>query len=549
MKPDTLHSPEGNTAFIENSKRLGWSGKSGTEGKAKVARRILLIVRDGWGYTKDKKGNAAAHADVPNNSRYEREYPWTLLKCTGNAVGLPEGTQGGSEPGHLTMGAGRIVWQPFEDINRKIRSGEFFKNKALMLAIDNCNKNGSDLHLMGLFSDQGVHGTTEHLYALLKLAKRNGLKKVFVHAFLDGRDCPEKSASKYLSEFSKKTKKTGIGKIASICGRYYAMDRDNNWGRIEKAYRLLVFGEGFDENNAENAIKNAYRRGDKTDYYVQPIVMVDGEGKPLATIKDGDSVIFWNFRSDRSRQITHALASKKFGKFKRGKAPNMVFVCMSEYDKKFKLPVAFPQLEVKNNLGSLLAARGLKQLRIAETEKYAHVTFFFNSQVEEPNKGEDRIMVPSPKVPSYDQKPEMSAFEITDRLVPEINSAKYDFILVNYANGDLVGHSAKMGAGVKACEAVDKCVGRVVEAGLKKGYVCLLTGDHGNVECMFYPSGEPKPSHGMNPVPFFLISNESGLKKAKLKSGCGLKDIAPTIIGLMGLKKPKEMEWQSLIKT
>lgn len=512
----------------------------------KPKRRVLLIVRDGWGFTKERKGNAVANANVPNNKRYEKEFPWTLLKCTGNSVGLPEGTQGGSEPGHLTMGAGRIVWQPYEDINCKIKSGEFFKNRVLMLAVENCKRKNSSLHLMGLFSEEGIHGTTEHLYALLELAKRNGLKNVFVHAFLDGRDVPEKSAKKYFGEFSKKSKNIGVGKIASICGRYYAMDRDNNWDRTEKAYRLLVFGEGFKETNPLKAVENAYKRGDKTDYYVQPIVMTEN-GKPIATIKDNDSVIFWNFRSDRSRQITHALTGKEFGKFERGKVPKTIYACMSEYDKNFRLPVAFPQLEVKNNLGNLLAKNGLKQLRIAETEKYAHVTFFFNSQAENPNKGEDRIMIPSPKVPSYDQKPEMSAFEITNRLVKEIKSGKYDFILVNYANGDLVGHSASMEAGIKACEAVDKCVGMVVDAALSKGYTCLLTGDHGNIECMFYPNGEPNPSHGTNPVPFFVISNENSLKNIKLRKGCGLQDVAPTIINLMGLKKSKEMEGKSLI--
>jgi 2,3-bisphosphoglycerate-independent phosphoglycerate mutase len=351
----------------------------------------------------------------------------------------------------------------------------------------------------------------------------------------------------YFERFFGKSRELGIGKIATISGRYYAMDRDNNWDRVEKAYRLFVFGEGFKEKDVKTAIENAYKRGDKTDYYVQPIVMVGENQAPLATMKDGDSVIFWNFRSDRAREITYALAGENFDKFGRGRPPKLTYVCMSNYDKGLALPVAFQQLEVKNNLGSILAAGGLKQLRIAETEKYAHVTFFFNSQVEEPNPGEDRIMVPSPKVPSYDQKPEMSAFEITDRLVPEIEKCKYDFILANYANGDLVGHSAIMQAGIKACEAVDKCVGRAVEAGLSKGYVCLLTGDHGNIECMFYPNGEPNPSHGNNQVPFFVISNDAGLKKARLRPGCGLQDIAPTVLELMGLPKPKEMTGKSLI--
>ncbi len=516
--------------------------------KKHVRNKVILIVRDGWGYTKEKKGNAAAHAATPNNDWFESEYPWTLLKCTGNAVGLPEGTQGGSEPGHLTMGAGRVVWQPFEAINRSIKSGEFFRNEALMKAVDNCRKKGSALHLMGLFSDEGIHGTIEHLYALMELAKKNGLKKVFVHCFLDGRDVPERSAGKYIRDFEKRSKKLGVGIIASITGRYYAMDRDNNWDRTEKAYRMLVYGDGHKDEDALTALKKAYDSGDPTDYYVQPIVIADSNGEPVATIGDGDSVIFWNFRSDRARQITYALTNKKFRHFRRGQAPNITYVCMSRYDKELNLPVAFPQLHVENNLGSVLAERGLSQLRIAETEKYAHVTFFFNSQVEKPYKGEDRILVPSPKVPSYAEKPEMSAFEITDKLVPKIRKGDYHFILVNYANGDLVGHSASMDAGVKACEAVDKCVGRVVEAALDESYVCLVTGDHGNIECMFYPNGEPNPSHGTNPVPFFLITNDEDLKEARLMKGMGLKDIAPTVLKLMGMAKPAEMDGQPIIE-
>ncbi len=513
----------------------------------KPKRRVLLIVRDGWGYTKEEKGNAVYHAHTPNNDFYEKNYPWTLLKCTGNAVGLPEGTQGGSEPGHLTMGAGRVVWQPYEDINLSIRDGKFFGNKALLTAMDNCRKSGTSLHLMGLFSDQGVHGTVEHMYALLEFAKRYGLKNVYVHAFLDGRDAPERSAEKFVKEFMTRSRKIGTGTLASMVGRYYAMDRDTNWDRTEKAYHLLVSGRGFKELDPLKALQNAYKRGDRTDYYVRPIVMVDELGNPLTTIKNGDSVIFWNFRSDRARELTYALTQKSFSHFARGKVPDTTYVCMSRYDKNLTLPVAFPQLDVKNNLGNVLAASKLKQLRIAETEKYAHVTFFFNSQVEKPNPGEDRIMVPSPKVPSYEDKPEMSAPQITEKLVPEIRKGKYDFILVNYANGDLVGHSANFEAGKKACETVDECVGRIVDAALEKDYTCLITGDHGNIEFMFYPNGEPNPSHGTNPVPFFLISNDSLLRKAELDEGLGLSSVAPTILGLMGIRKPKDMTSGSII--
>ncbi len=509
-------------------------------------KKIILIIRDGWGYSKQVKGNAVRNAKTPNNDFYEKNYPWTTLNCSGNAVGLPGGTQGGSEPGHLTMGAGRIVWQPYEDINRKIKSGEFFKNKALLKAIQNCKKHNSKLNLIGLFSDQGVHGTVMHLYALLRLAKKNNLNKVYVHCFLDGRDVPERSAKGFIKDFLKESKKIGVGEIATIVGRYYAMDRDTNWGRTEKAYNLLTKGEGFKEKDPLKALDNAYKRGEKTDYYVKPTAIVNA-GEPVALIEDNDSVIFWNFRSDRARQITYALTNKTFTKFKREKRLKLTFVCMSRYDKKLTLPVAFPQLTVKNNLGNIISKKGLKQLRIAETEKYAHVTFFFNSQIEKPNKGEDRIMVPSPKVLSYDLKPEMSAFEITEKLLPQIKRNKYDLIIVNFANGDLVGHSANLSAGIKACEAVDKCVGKIVDLALKKDYTILLTGDHGNVEIMFYPNGEVCPAHGTNPVPFILVSNDKKLKSCKLKEGMGLQDIAPTILNLMGIKKPKEMTGNSLI--
>ena len=507
--------------------------------------RVILVVRDGWGYTEETKGNAVRQANVPNDTRYMREYPWTLLKCTGNAVGLPEGTQGGSEPGHLTMGAGRIVWQPFEDINQAIYNGSFYENPALLSAIENCKENGSVLHLMGLLSDQGIHGSTFHLYSLLELAKRQGLKDVYIHCFLDGRDVPERSAKGFIEEMLKQIREKGVGRIATMVGRYYAMDRDTNWDRTLKAYDLLTQGEGWKETDPLEAIDHAYRQGDPTDYYIQPIVMVE-DGKPVATIDAEDSVIFWNFRSDRARQITYALTQNGFDHFPRKKFPRVHFVCMSGYDKHLALPVAFPQNTVENNLAQVLAAKGLRQLRIAETEKYAHVTFFFNSQIEDPVEGEDRILVPSSKVPSYEEKPEMSACEITEKLLPEIVKDVYDFILVNYANGDLVGHSANMPAGIKACEVVDECVGRVVNVGLSKGYTILVTGDHGNIETMFYPNGEPNPSHGTNPVPFIIISHDPQLRKVELKEGLGLSCVSPTILKLMSIPKPQEMTAESL---
>ncbi len=505
------------------------------------------MVRDGWGYTKETKGNAVYLADTPNNDAYMEVYPWTLLKCTGNAIGVPEGTQGGSEPGHLTMGAGRVVWQPLEEINRSIRDGGFFENEALLDTIRRLKEGGGRLHLMGLLSDQGIHGTTAHLYALLELAHRHGLDEVYIHCFLDGRDVPERSAKKYLSEIIRQTEEKDVGKIASLVGRYYAMDRDTNWDRTKKAYDLLTLGEGHKETDVFSAIDNAYKRGDETDYYIRPKVLVDGEGRPVATVDDGDTVVFWNFRSDRARQLTYALTQSDFDKFPRRKFPRIKFVCMSVYDRHLDLPVVFPQMEVKNNLGKVLSNLGLRQLRIAETEKYAHVTFFFNSQVEDPYPGEDRILVPSPKVPSYEEKPEMSASEINSKLLSEIRSGRYDFILVNYANGDLVGHSANLEAGVKACEAVDKCVGQVVEVGLERGYVVIVTGDHGNIETMFYPDGTPNPSHGTNPVPFILINNDMELMHTKLRSGLGLSSVAPTILSLMGIEKPQEMTGENIV--
>jgi 2,3-bisphosphoglycerate-independent phosphoglycerate mutase len=505
-----------------------------------AARKVILIVRDGWGYSNEIFGNAVRQAKSLNDTRYMREYSWTTLKCSGNSIGLPEGTQGGSEPGHLTMGAGRVVWQPFEEINQAIYDGSFYLNPALLSAIDNCKRNDSALHLMGLLSDQGIHGSTFHLYALLELAKRREMEKVYIHCFLDGRDVPERSAKNFIEETLKQIKNKGVGKIASIVGRLYAMDRDLNWDRTLKAYELLTQGIGFKETDPILAVDHAYEREDLTDYYIKPIVIMNN-GKPLANLRDEDSIIFWNFRSDRARQITYALNKLDFNDFPRNVWPHIHFVCMSGYDRHLSLPVAFPQISIENNLAQVLARNGLKQLRIAETEKSAHVTFFFNSQIEDPVKGEDRIFVPSPKVENYQEKPEMSAPEVTEKLLQEIRKEIYDFILINYANCDLVGHSANLLAGIKAVEVVDECTGKIVDAGLSRGYTILVTGDHGNIETMFYPNGDPNPSHGSNQVPFIIISNEVSLKDVKLMKGAGLSNIAPTILQLMGLPIPHEM--------
>ncbi len=511
-------------------------------------RKIILVVRDGWGYTEETTGNAAYMAETPNNDQYMRDYPWTTLKCTGNAVGLPDGTQGGSEPGHLTMGAGRVVWQPLEEINRAIKNGSFFEKQPFKETLEYLRKTGGRLHLAGLFSDQGIHGTVHHLHALLDLAKRNSINKVFVHCFLDGRDVPERSAVEFLYETQHVMNAKGLGRYASLIGRYYAMDRDTNWDRTKEAYDLLTLGRGEKQFNPFDALERQYESDpDLTDYYVKPISLINEDGSPIATLDDGDAFILWNFRSDRARQITYALTQPDFQGFKREKTPEIFYVCMSVYDQKLGLPVVFTQHKVTHNLGEVISRHGLHQLRIAETEKYAHVTFFFNSQIETPNIGEDRILVPSPKVPSYEDKPEMSAYEITAKLVPEIKRDFYDFILVNYANGDLVGHSANLQAGVKAATVVDECLGEVVRTGLSTGYVVMVTGDHGNIETMFYPDGSPNPSHGVNPVPFILISNEQRLRDIKLREGKGLSCIAPTILELLGLPKPPEMTSESLL--
>ena len=502
---------------------------------------LVLIVRDGLGFSEIKKGNAIANAKLPNDSLYRKKYPTTLLECSGNAVGLPAGTQGGSEVGHLTIGAGRIVWQSLEMIKRAIKDNSFFSNPILLDAIQNCKKHDSALHLMGLFSDVGVHATTEHAYALLELAKKHHLKKVYIHAFLDGRDVPERSAHTYVLKTNQKIREIGVGKIASVIGRYYAMDRDKNWDRTQKAFDLLVNARGFKAESAEEAILNAYVRGDKTDYYVQPTVVVENE-KLVATVQKNDSVIFYNFRSDRTRQLTSLLTGKKCP-FKIDK-PRMHFVCFSDYDPEFKLPIAFPQIAVTHNIGYCISHADVRQLRIAETEKYAHVTFFFNSQIEKPFSKEDRILVPSPKVPSYDVKPEMSAYEITHHLLTAMEKRDYAFVLVNFANPDLVGHSGNYKATIKCCEVVDECVGRIVKEVLKKDGVVLLTADHGNAEQMLYSNGEPCPSHTTNKVPFTVISNHI---THELKDGKGLQDIAPTVLKLLGIPKPVIMTGESLI--
>ncbi len=512
------------------------------------AKKVYLMILDGFGEGKDYPGNAVTHAKMPNLNGLKKEYPLTLLTAHGESVGLPEGTQGGSEVGHFTIGAGRVIFQTLEEIDRSIRNGEFFKKPALVEACERVKKNDKAvLHLLGMISDQGVHSHVDHLFALMKLAKDQGIAKIFIHAITDGRDVPEKSADKYIKMIQEKITEMGMGpgssneaKIATMIGRYYAMDRDKNWDRTQIAYDLYTLGKGHEETDPLQALKNAYARGAQTDYYIDAIVF-----DKQATIQDKDSVIFWNFRTDRTRQITQCFTGEAEIGFKPEKTVRPFFVCFGDYSK--VAPVVFPTVVVKNNLGSVIEQNNLKQLRIAETEKYAHVTYFFNSQVEEPFKNEDRIMIPSPKTPSYAQKPEMSAREVTDAVLKEIDKDEYNLIVQNFANTDLVGHSGDYDATVKACEVVDECIGRIAAKTIEQGYDLIITADHGNAEYMIYEdTGEPCPSHTKNPVIFLLVSKR--FEKDKLRDGGSLEDIAPTILKMMDIQQPAEMTGHSLIQ-
>jgi 2,3-bisphosphoglycerate-independent phosphoglycerate mutase len=494
-------------------------------------KKTLLIVLDGYGEGKDYQYNAITRGKTPFLNSLRKNYPKTILRADSEDVGLPKNTMGGSEVGHFTMGAGRIVFQSLEEINRSIRKGEFFKKKELKALAKNCKKNDSKFHILGMISDEGVHSHIDHLFTLLKFAKKEKIKKVYIHAITDGRDVPERSADKFIKKINSKIEELKLGKIATIIGRYYAMDRDTNYDRTQKAYDLYTLGKGTKETTALQAIKNEYKRGTKTDYYIKPILL-DKKG----LIEQKDSVVFFNYRTDRAKQITEAFTEKNF---------KPKFVCFGPYSK--IAPVLFPANKVKNNLGEILSKNGKKQLRIAETEKFAHVTFFFNSQIKEPFKGETQILIPSPKVPSYAQKPEMSAKKITSTLLKELNSDKnYDFILLNFANCDLVGHSGEFKAAVKAVETLDKSLSKIVPKALEKNYTVIVTADHGNAEFMKYKNGEACPAHTLNPVIFILVSKEKiVLRKEKT---LGLKDIAPTVLDILGIKQPKEMTGKSLIK-
>ena len=496
-----------------------------------------LIIMDGFGMAGSGLGNAVRAAKTPRLDRFFQEFAHTELQASGLDVGLPEGQMGNSEVGHTNIGAGRVVFQDLPRITKSIADGDFFTNPAYCHAMDACKGNGTSLHLMGLLSDGGVHSHLSHLFALLKMAKERGLEKVYIHAFLDGRDVSPTSGVDFVSETVEKCREIGVGKIATVMGRYYAMDRDKRWDRVEQAYDAMVYGESASFNPVPvAAVKDSYAAG-ITDEFMEPVVC-DADG----TISDNDSVIFFNFRPDRAREITRTLVDPDFDGFTRQTFP-LTFVCNTEYDATMpNVEVAFPRVSVHNGLGEYLSQMGMTQLRIAETEKYAHVTFFFNGGSETVFPGEDRVLVPSPKVATYDLQPEMSAPEVTAKCVERIESGAYDVIILNFANCDMVGHTGVYEAAVKAVETVDECVGKVVDATLKMGGIAMITADHGNAEQMEEADGSPMTAHTTNPVPFILCGAGS-----ELRGGGRLADIAPTILDVMGLACPEEMDGKSLI--
>ncbi len=506
---------------------------------------VVLMILDGYGLNEKAEGNAVALASTPVMDKLMAEYPFVRGNASGMAVGLPDGQMGNSEVGHLNMGAGRIVYQELTRITKEIQDGTFFENPALMDAVKNCKEKQSALHMFGLLSDGGVHSHITHLYGLLELAKRNGLEKVYVHAFLDGRDTPPTSGKDYVAQLEEKMAELGVGEVASVSGRYYAMDRDNNYDRVEIAYRALTKGEGQTAASAQEAVQNSYDK-EETDEFVKPTVVMKN-GAPAATIGDGDSVVFFNFRPDRAREITRCFCDDDFKGFAREKRLDVTYVCFSDYDPTIpNKEVAFHKIAVTNTFGEWLAANGMKQARIAETEKYAHVTFFFNGGVEEPNEGEDRILVNSPKdVATYDLKPQMSAYEVCDRLIEAIKSGKYDVVIINFANPDMVGHTGVLEAARKAVEAVDECVGKAVEAVKEVDGALFICADHGNAEQLIdYETGDPFTAHTTNQVPFILVNYDEGYTLRE--NGC-LADIVPTLIEIMGMEQPKEMTGKSLL--
>ena len=506
---------------------------------------VVLIIMDGFGINKREDYNAVAQAKKPNLDMLMKTYPWKQGYASGMAVGLPDGQMGNSEVGHMNMGAGRIIYQELTRITKEIEDGDFFKNEALLSAIENCKAKNSALHMFGLLSDGGVHSHNTHMYGLLELAKREGLEKVYLHCFLDGRDTPPKSGRDFVAAAVNKMKEIGVGKVATVMGRYYAMDRDNRWDRVELAYKAMVYGEGKTGTDPVLAVENSYG-ADVTDEFVVPTV-IERDGKPVATVKNDDSVIFYNFRPDRAREIARAFCNDDFDGFERRDGRiDTKFVCFTDYDATMpNKEVAFKKVEINNTFGEYLSKLGKTQLRTAETEKYAHVTFFFNGGVEEPYPGEDRILVKSPKVATYDLQPEMSAYEVCDGLVNAIKSGKYDTIICNFANPDMVGHTGVLEAAIKAIEAVDVCIGRAYEALKEVDGAMFICADHGNAEMMIdYETGEPWTAHTTNPVPFILVNAGADYDLAE---GGKLCDIIPTMLELMDIPQPEEMTGKSLL--
>ena len=504
----------------------------------------MLMILDGFGDNSNKDGNAIKLAKTPNINKLMKKYSNTEIYTSGLHVGLPEGQMGNSEVGHTNIGAGRIVYQELTRITKSIEDGDFFTNPEFIAAIENCKKNNSKLHILGLVSDGGVHSHIRHLYGLLEMAKRRDFEDVYVHCFLDGRDTPPASAEGYIVKLQEKMKEKGIGKIASISGRFYAMDRDKRWNRVQKCYDVLVNAKGNKAGSTVKAIEDSYQK-EVFDEFIEPTFICNGE-EPVAKIEKNDSVIFFNFRPDRAREITRALVDAEFNEFETKKDLNLYYVCFTNYDETMpNVHVAFRKEALKNTFGEYISKKGYTQLRIAETEKYAHVTFFFNGGEEKQYDGESRILVPSPKVETYDLKPEMSAYEVTDKVLEAIKEDKFDCIILNYANTDMVGHTGNLDAAIKAVETVDECVGKVVKLVESKQGNLLITADHGNAEQMIdYKTGEPHTAHTTNPVPLILVTSNESLK---LKSGGKLADLAPTMLDLMNLKKPEEMTGESLL--
>ncbi len=504
-------------------------------------KRVLLTIMDGWGYGEENSTNAIYCANTPNFDNITNTYPNTKIYADGEHVGLPEGQMGNSEVGHLNLGAGRIVFQELTRINNAIKTGEFFKNEQFLKSIGHVKANDSSIHFIGLVSDGGVHSSMDHLFALIDLAKEKGLKKVYVHALLDGRDTPPKSAVGYVKQVNKKLSECGLPQVASVIGRYYAMDRDQRWDRVQKAYDCLMLGKGETAASGEKGIENCYKEN-ITDEFVLPTI-VDGQDSRLS---DNDAVIFFNFRPDRAREITKAINEKDFDGFDRKKViNNMYYICMTQYDETFDIPVAYPPQEFKQILGDVLENNNIKQYRTAETEKYAHVTFFFNGGVEKPYPGETRVLVNSPKVATYDLQPEMSAPEVTEKVIEAIKNDEYQFILVNFANPDMVGHTGIKEAAIKAVETIDDSLGQILKAVKEEGVTMLLTADHGNAEKMVdCETNQPFTAHTTNMVPFAIINYD---KEIKLKEGGKLADVAPTVLDIMDIEKPEEMTGSSLI--